>query len=127
MLQETDFRAIRFNPHTLFSECWAALVAGSERGGANAMTIAWGMMGSLWNFSDQGVAAVYVRESRHTKRFMDREAYFSINVLPEELRSAHAILGAKSGRDIDKWAASGLTPVFEDGCCYIAESDQVFI
>ena len=127
MLHEVNFKDLQFNPHTLFNDQWAALMAGDEATGANAMTIAWGLVGSLWDFHHSAVAAVYVRESRYTKQFMDREAYFTINVLPSSLRKAHGILGSKSGRDMDKFAAAGLTPVYKDGFCYLAEAEEVFV
>lgn len=127
MFNEVDFKDLRFNPHTLFNNQWAALMAGNEATGANAMTIAWGLVGSLWDFHHSAVAAVYVRGSRYTKQFMDREPYFTINVLPDRLRKAHGILGGKSGRDMDKFAAAGLTPVYENGYCYIAEAEAVYV
>ena len=127
MLCEVDFKDLHFNPYNLFWKQWAAVMAGNEDNGANAMTIAWGLLGSLWDFKSNAIAAVYVRESRYTKQFMDREPYFTINVLPAELRKAHGVLGGKSGRDMDKFAAAGLTPVYENGYCYIAEAEAVYV
>lgn len=42
------------------------------------------------------------------------EGAFTLSFLGEEHKTAHKICGAKSGRDIDKVAATGLTPYFTD-------------
>ena len=61
----------------------------------------------MWN---KPVATVYVRTSRYTHDFMDTNDYFSISFYREQYRKALGVLGSKSGRDMDKMRASGLTP-----------------
>ena len=41
---------------------------------------------------------------------MDTNDYFSISFYPEQYRKTLGVLGSKSGRDMDKMRASGLTP-----------------
>ena len=41
---------------------------------------------------------------------MDANDYFSISFYPEQYRKVLGVLGSKSGRDMDKMNASGLTP-----------------
>ena len=89
-----------------FDRKWALLTAGTgER--FNTMTISWGGLGTLWSRS---VATVYVRTSRYTHRFMDENDYFTVSFYPEVYRRTLGVLGSRSGRDMDKIHASGLTP-----------------
>ena len=88
-----------------FNDKWALLGAGTKEN-HNAMTISWGGMGTLWS---KPVVTVYVRPSRHTYRFMNENEYFTVSFFPEEYRKALALMGSKSGRDMDKEAIAGLT------------------
>jgi len=90
-------------PFTLFDRQWALLVVGRER--PNPMTVSWGGLGTLW---DRPVATVYVRPSRFTFSLLDEEPEFTLNFLPEAHRAALDVCGSASGRDTDKWAATGL-------------------
>ncbi len=89
-----------------FDKKWALLTAGKKEK-FNTMTISWGGLGTLWN---KPVATVYVRKSRYTKEFMDKEEYFTVSFYPEKYKKILGVLGAKSGRSMDKMFASGLTP-----------------
>ncbi len=90
-----------------FDKKWALLTAGTEDR-FNTMTISWGGLGTIWNKS---VATVYVRKSRYTHEFMDNNEYFTVSFYPEECKKLLGVLGSKSGRDMDKMKASGLTAV----------------
>lgn len=88
---------------------WLLLTAGEFKPGAyNAMTISWGGFGVMW---DRPVAAVVVRPSRYTYQFMERGASFTVCAFPPEQKRALDLLGTKSGRDGDKIAEAGLTPL----------------
>lgn len=89
-----------------FDKKWALLTAGNKES-FNTMTISWGGMGTIWG---KPVATTYVRTSRLTHDFMDKEEYFTISFYPEEYKNVLMVLGSKSGRDIDKMNDSGLTP-----------------
>jgi len=84
---------------------WALLTAG-EKDNFNTMTISWGQMGTLWN---KPVVTAYVRESRYTHEFMDNSDYFTVSFYPAKYKDVLGVLGSKSGRDMDKMNASGLT------------------
>ncbi|MCR5203253.1 MAG: flavin reductase [Lachnospiraceae bacterium] len=90
-----------------FDKKWALLTAGKEDN-FNTMTISWGGLGTLWN---KPVATVYVRESRLTHEYMDKEEYFTVSFYPESLKEILSVMGSKSGRDIDKMNYEGLTKV----------------
>ena len=90
---------------SVFDKKWALLTAGNKES-FNTMTVSWGGMGTIWG---RPVATVYVRTSRYTHEFMDREGYFTVSFYPEEYRKVLGVLGSKSGRDMDKMNGSGLT------------------
>ncbi len=89
----------------VFDKKWALLTAGNKES-FNTMTVSWGGMGTIWG---KPVATVYVRTSRYTHEFMDREDYFTVSFFPEEYKKILGVLGSKSGRDMDKMKDSGLT------------------
>lgn len=95
--------------HHLWEEQWLLLTAGDFGTGTfNTMTVAWGSLGAMWN---RPFAQVVVRPTRYTREFMERYDTFTLAAFPEQHRSALSLLGARSGRDGDKIAASGLTPI----------------
>ena len=89
-----------------FDKKWALLTAGNKDS-FNTMTISWGGFGTLWG---KPVVTTYVRTSRYTHDFMDKNDYFTISFYPEEYKKVLGFLGTKSGRDVDKMHDSGLTP-----------------
>ena len=72
------------------------------------MTISWGGLGTLWN---RPVATVYVKPVRYTHSFLDTNDYFTVSFYGEEHKKALGVLGSLSGRDGDKVAKAGFTPV----------------
>ena len=92
---------------TQFDKTWGLLCAGTMEH-HNAMSISWGGMGTLWN---KPVVTVYVNPLRYTYQFMEANEYFTVSFLPAELKKAHGVMGAKSGRDTDKDKEAHLTPV----------------
>ncbi|MDT8903554.1 flavin reductase family protein [Anaeroselena agilis] len=72
---------------------------------SNVMTIAWGSIGFMWG---KPVFTVMVRPSRHTYQFMDR-GEFTVSLPLAGMKDALALCGSKSGRDVDKVKAAGLT------------------
>ena len=75
----------------------------------NSMTIGWGTLGIVW---EKPVFIAYVRTCRFTHEMLQGNGEFTINVPVGDFpRKALGLLGSKSGRDMDKIAAAGLTPV----------------
>ena len=96
-------------PTALWNDTWFLLTAGEFEGvGFNTMTVSWGALGTMWNLP---MAQVVVRPSRHTHAFIARCDTFTLCAFPEELRPALAYCGSRSGRDVDKMEATGLTPI----------------
>ena len=92
---------------TQFDKTWGLLCAGTMEH-HNAMSISRGGMGTLWN---KPVVTVYVNPLRYTYQFMEANEFFTVSFLPAELKKAHGVMGAKSGRDTDKDKEAHLTPV----------------
>lgn len=90
-----------------FHSNWA-LVAAGTMDHHNAMTVGWGCVGSLWG---KPVATIYLRPNRHTYGFLEENEYFTVSFYPEGCKKALGIMGSRSGRDCDKDAEAGLTPI----------------
>lgn len=125
-MKEVSYKELKFNPFNLLGKEWMLISAGSEQTGCNTMTISWGHLGCLWGHNDP-TAVVYLRPSRYTKTFVDREDYFTLCVMDESFRKQMAYLGSVSGRDEDKIGKAGLTKVFDDNSVYFKEAKLVFI
>lgn len=114
-------REITQNPFDMLDRQWA-LVTVADGDKANPMTVSWGGVGILWN---KPVATIYIRPQRYTYELLEREDLFTVSLYSEEYRDALKLCGAKSGRDLDKAAACGLTLVKEDGFCYYQQAELV--
>ena len=69
------------------------------------------------------MAYVSVRKCRHSHHLIAESGEFVINLTTEELAHATDYCGVKSGRDVDKWKETGLTPepAEQVNCPMIAE------
>lgn len=73
----------------------------------NSMTIGWGTLGVEWG---RPVFVAYVRDSRYTKKLLDKTMEFTVNVPVGAVdRNVLKVCGTKSGRDMDKITELGLT------------------
>jgi flavin reductase (DIM6/NTAB) family NADH-FMN oxidoreductase RutF len=88
------------------------------------MTVSWGGLGVLWR---KPVTTVYVRHTRLTHDYMDKNDFYVLTFLKDGHRSALNLLGSKSGRDIDKMRASGLTPCFVEGQPTFEEAELALV
>ena len=122
-LIETQPGALTVNPFTTISKEWFLLTAG-DLTAYNTMTCSWGAMGEIWN---KPSLTAYVRTSRHTYGFMEKQPLFTVSVLPEQYREALAFCGSHSGRDCDKAKETGLHPVALGGSVAFAEAKLVFV
>ncbi|MEZ5073013.1 MAG: flavin reductase family protein [Bacteroidales bacterium] len=107
---ETGVRAIEDNVFRLLDKDWMLITAGTA-GDFNTMTASWGHLGILWNLP---VAIAYIRPQRHTFGFANRFPDYTLSFFPEIYRPALQFCGTRSGRDCDKVAETGLTPVETD-------------
>ena len=117
-------REIAENPFSLIGDDWGLVTAGG-RDSFNTMAVSWGGVGILWG---KPVVYAFIRPQRYTYGFLEREERFSLSFYPEEYRKALALCGSKSGRDVDKVAATGLIPAFtEDNVPYFEQAKLVLI
>jgi len=128
MMKEIAVKELQMNPMTLIAKEWMLITAGNEERGYNTMTASWGHLGSIWGHGGgRPTATIFIRPQRFTKEFVDREDTFTLTFFPEEHQKALAYLGSHSGRDEDKVAKVGLTPVFADDTTYFAEAKLTLI
>ena len=103
------FSAFVVPMHHLWANQWLLLTAGDfDAGHFNTMTVGWGSLGTMWT---KPFAQVVVRPSRYTYQFMEQYDTFTLCAFPQAYHKALQLLGSRSGRDGDKIAASGLTPI----------------
>ncbi len=107
-----NFQDKSYDVFRMFNDRWALATAGSPDD-YNTMTIAWGSMGTIWGPPHQGrsILTIYVSPARYTYGYLEKNDYFTVSFFPEEYRRDLSILGSRSGRDGDKVALTGLTPV----------------
>ena len=87
------------------------LLTAKANGQVNSMTIGWGFLGIQWA---KPIFVVLVRQSRHTKKLLDENPEFTVNIpLAAIDPKILGTCGTKSGRDMDKIKELGLT--LEDG------------
>ena len=104
-----DVSDLHVRAHHLWAEQWLLLTSGDfTEGRFNTMTVGWGSLGTMWA---RPFVQVVVRISRYTREFMERYDTFTLCAFPAAHRKAVQLLGTKSGRDGDKIAESGLTPI----------------
>ena len=112
---EKNIRDFSGSPFERIGTGWMLITAGnveSDKSNWNTMTASWGGLGVLWK---RNVAFFFIRPSRHTFGFANSSSLLTLSFFDETHRAALNLCGEKSGRDIDKAAAAGLTPVFFGG------------
>ena len=111
-LQEIPIKKLKISPFDLWDNDWLLLTSGDfSKGSYNAMTVAWGSIGNMWNLP---IAMVVVRPSRHTYGFINTYPTFTLCGFSKKYRKALNLLGTKSGRDCDKISEAGLTPTVSE-------------
>lgn len=95
------------NQFDLISNQWMLVTAGNKDS-FNTMTASWGGFGIIWN---RPVAFIFIRPERYTHQFIENSERVTLSFYDEQYRDALNICGTKSGRDTDKVAEAGLTPM----------------
>ncbi len=128
-MHEIDIHELTLNPVTAVGEDWMLVTAGTKERGYNTMTAAWGHLGSVWGESSPcgPSAVIYVRQSRYTREFLDRESLFTLSFYGGGFRRELGYLGSRSGRDGDKVAAVGFTPVFGEDCVTFEQAELTLV
>ncbi|MCR4710881.1 MAG: flavin reductase family protein [Clostridia bacterium] len=111
---------ITWKPGTLEAPLPPVMVTSSSGGKDNVFTAAWtGIINS-----EPPKTYVSIRPERFSHGLVSESGEFVINLPTEALIRAVDFVGVKSGRDMDKFEAAGLTkePASAVGCPLIAES-----
>ncbi len=110
------------NVFKLIGTDWMLITAGTPQG-YNTMTAGWGGFGVLWG---RRVCFCFIRPQRYTYGFMERAAHFTLSFFEERYRDVLEFCGSRSGRDVDKFAETGLTTIpSTTGAIYFAEARLV--
>ena len=83
-----------------------AFLTTAADGKVNTMTIGWGSIGTVWQ---KPCFMVMVRESRYTYELIEKSTEFTVSIPLNDMKKALAFCGSKSGRDLDKLSAAGLS------------------
>jgi flavin reductase (DIM6/NTAB) family NADH-FMN oxidoreductase RutF len=111
-MKRTDVaRLCREDVVDLIGKQWMLITAGSPQQ-LGTMTASWGGVGFLWN---KPVAFVFIRPERYTYDFVERAERMTLSFFDESYRSVLQFCGTKSGRDHDKVAETGLSPISLEG------------
>lgn len=103
---------------------WMLVTAGTPVS-YNTMTASWGAWGILWN---KKIAICFVRPQRYTHQFLEKSDHFTLSFFPSGMRRTLNYCGTHTGRDVDKAAATGLTPIAgEADTVYFAEARLVMV
>ena len=118
---------LEIDPFTKIGTEWMAVTAGDDKK-ANTMTASWGTLGVLWG---KNVVSIFIRDSRYTKEFIDRQNTFSLTFFDMTKKENKLILkyfGGVSGRKEDKIANAKLHIHYaSDGTPFIDEGNLVLI
>lgn len=95
------------NVFDLIGKQWMLVTAGNKDA-YNTMTASWGGLTYVW---ERPATIAYIRDSRYTYGFLQREESFTLSFFTEQYRGALRICGTKSGRNTDKVKEAGLTPI----------------
>lgn len=97
-----------WKPGTLIYPLPAVLVSvGDSPENYNLLTIAW--TGTIC--TNPPMCYISVRKERHSYDIIRRTGEFVINITTEAMARATDWCGVRSGRDANKWEATGLTPM----------------
>jgi len=83
-----------------------AFLTTAHAGKTNSMTIGWGSIGVIWR---KPIFTVLVRQSRFTRDLIEKSGEFTVSIPFGSMSEALGLCGTKSGRDLDKIKAAGLT------------------
>lgn len=97
-----------WKPGTLIYPLPAVLVSvGDSPENYNILTVAW--TGTIC--TNPPMCYISVRKERHSYETLRRTGEFVINLTTEQMARATDWCGVRSGRDHNKWEATGLTPM----------------
>lgn len=119
--QEISAEQLNENAFDLIGKKWMLVTAGNKEK-VNTMTASWGGLGVMWG---KNAAFIFIRPTRYTKEFIDREETLSLTFYGEEYKKTLSYLGTVSGREEDKIGTAGLTVEYLEETPYFREASIV--
>ena len=102
---------ISFKPGNMLYPLPVVMVSVADQAGhTNIITVAWA--GTVC--TNPPMVSISVRPSRYSYHMIEETGEFVINLTTRALAYAADYCGVKSGRDVDKWKETGLTPEKSD-------------
>lgn len=93
----------------------AVMVSTADQSGkTNILTVAW--TGTIC--TNPPMVYISVRPERYSYHMIKESGEFVINLTTEDLIKATDYCGVRSGRDVDKWKETGLTPLKAETLSY---------
>lgn len=122
MFKEISPKELNENFIKLIADEWMLISVGN-REKYNMMTASWGFAGEMWGADS---VMTVIRPQRYTLEFINSSDYFTLSFYGDN-KDIHKVCGSKSGRDVDKTALTGLTPVFADNTVYFEQARLVLV
>ena len=122
-MKEINIRDIKKSAVELISDGWGLVTAGTEEK-FNTMTVSWGGLGEIWG---KDAVFIFIRPQRYTYEFIEKEEFFTLSFYGNEHKDALKICGTQSGRNTDKVAAAGLTPLFVDNTVSFEQAEYTLV
>lgn len=123
-----NFKEKAYPVFALFDRQWALVTAGSMEH-YNSCTVGWGSLGNMWGNTGKSrpTVTVYVHPARYTCTLLQQSDTFTVSFYPPNCKRALGYMGSHSGKNGDKAAAAGLTPIaIGQGVTY-AEANLTFL
>ncbi len=108
--KEVNIRDIDKSAVKMISDEWA-LVTASADGVTNSMTVSWGGIGEIWG---KDVVYIFIRPQRYTYELLEKTDVFSMSFFGGEYKKELTYFGRNSGRDVNKYEATGFSTVTFD-------------
>ena len=89
--------------------CGVLCTVVDHAGNSNLLTLGWGQIGP--SYHEHPVLTIAVTPQRYSWRFLEEVPEFVIAAPDDSLLSAADLCGTRSGRELDKFEAAGLTRV----------------
>jgi flavin reductase (DIM6/NTAB) family NADH-FMN oxidoreductase RutF len=105
--QDMDYREAFIPTMEALLRDGVLLVSVDGEGRPGGMTFSWATIGHIWG---RPIFTILVRPSRNSFRLLEASSDFTVNVLHRSMAATLDYWGKHSGRDVDKWAETGLRP-----------------
>ncbi len=102
---------LTWKPGTLLSPVPVVIATCGDKELHNAITIAW--TGTV--NSEPPMTYISMMKKRYSHDIVAQKGEFCINLVSADILRAADYIGVKSGRDVDKFAATGLQPQYFEG------------